>query len=122
MGMGNMLSGDDSRSANAKQAADSWCQRNLKCRNGRDYFGVAYAKTVKDPRQMTSADCGCQPIVERGVNVRDTGRNPTYGNIIPEKVGMNGLSESFIESLGSIGNLAIVGLAIYGGFCLAKKV
>jgi hypothetical protein len=35
---------------------------------------------------------------------------------------MNGLGESFLESLGSIANLAIIGLAIYGGFCLAKKL
>lgn len=36
--------------------------------------------------------------------------------------GVNGLGESFLESLGSIANLAIIGLAIYGGYCLAKKI
>jgi hypothetical protein len=36
--------------------------------------------------------------------------------------GVNGLGESFLESIGNVANLAIIGLAIYGGFCLAKKL
>lgn len=35
---------------------------------------------------------------------------------------MDGLGESFLESFGNLANLAIIGLAIYGGFCLAKKL
>ena len=68
--------------------------------------------------------CSCGKPIVTGSGVMTTSANRSYGgygNIIRSQ-GVNGLNESFLESLGSLGNLAIIGLAIYGGFCLAKKL
>lgn len=60
--------------------------------------------------------CWCSNLVPGTTSVErlTAGQMPT--------VGVNGLGESFLESLGGIANLAIIGLAIYGGYCLAKKI
>lgn len=68
--------------------------------------------------------CSCGKPIVTGSGVMTTSSNRSYGgygNIIRSQ-GVGGLNESFLESLGSLGNLAIIGLAIYGGFCLAKKL
>lgn len=65
--------------------------------------------------------CSCGKPFVTGSGVVATSASNGYGAIIPNQ-GVNGLNESFLESLGSLANLAIIGLAIYGGFCLAKKL
>jgi hypothetical protein len=60
-------------------------------------------------RRCYNGMCGCYSTV------------PSATGILVNTT-MNGLSESFLESIGNVANLAIIGLAIYGGFCLAKKL
>jgi hypothetical protein len=66
-------------------------------------------------RRCIGDRCSCYPIDKKFFRDRFM---TEYG----VKAGFHGLGESFLESVGSIANLAIIGLAIYGGFCLAKKL
>lgn len=60
--------------------------------------------------------CWCSNLVPGTTSVErmTTGQMPA--------VGVNGLGANFLDSVGNLANLAIIGLAIYGGFCLAKKL
>lgn len=99
----------------------SFCRGQIQCDPPNR---IAYSACEDTPNGMI-ARCSCKPPVTQteggGVRIAPSGG---YGNIIRSSGvnGVDGLNESFLESLGSIGNLAIIGLAIYGGFCLAKKL
>lgn len=86
------------------------CRETMSCTKGRcmSYEG-------------STNKCTCVPC-----NSADAfrGTMPSQRMIMPYQMPtgtVNGLGESFLESLGGIANLAIIGLAIYGGFCLAKR-
>lgn len=135
----NTLSG---LSATAKlpgrMAANAWCAKRMSCLNGRKPI----ATDVKHTWEMTTDDCSCVPeSASFGTGIRQSGNAlvprhfvmPRFSAMSRRRTGMgdvssydvtaiDGLGESFLESLGSLANLAIVGLAIYGGFCLAKKL
>lgn len=67
-------------------------------------------------RRCHNGMCWCSKLVPGTTSVErlTAGQMPT--------VGVNGLGANFLDSVGNLANLAIIGLAIYGGFCLAKKL
>ncbi len=67
-------------------------------------------------RRCHNGMCWCSKLVPGTTSVERITASPV--STMP----MNGLGESFLESIGNVANLAIIGLAIYGGFCLAKKL
>lgn len=85
------------------------CRETMSCTSGRC---MSY--------NYNNNKCTCVPC-DIDINATSGPTRGGYAGIIPVR-GVNGLNESFLESLGSLGNLAIIGLAIYGGFCLAKKL
>lgn len=89
-------------------------------RPGRYAVGIGgLSATICPPgqaRRCHMGQCWCSNLVPGTTSVERLTASPM--STMP----MNGLGESFLESLGSIANLAIIGLAIYGGFCLAKKL
>jgi hypothetical protein len=117
------ISGDAKTAAlkDLRYEADSWCNGSIRCQDGNGYTGQPYAKNVKDPRTMTSADCGCRPFYGRSGNspTQKAGRHAGYGNMIPRTVGVNGLNESFIESLEYNGMSGLSGTFDYKK-CLAR--
>lgn len=121
-----------------RMAANAWCAKRMSCLNGRKPI----ATDIKNTWEMTTDDCSCLPeSTSFGSSIRQSGntlvpryfvmprlsaksRNRAGMGYVPsyDVTAIDGLGESFLESLGSLANLAIVGLAIYGGFCLAKKL
>lgn len=94
-----------------RMAANAWCANKMSCLNGRKPI----ATNIKNTWEMTNDDCTCLP---QSVSYA-SGITPSFS--VPANRGVSGLNESFIESLGNLANLAILGLAIYGGYCLSKK-
>jgi hypothetical protein len=108
------LTGQDKKNAD-------YCKERMSCIPPANYLLVNNTGEGKPPK------CACvtQEQAERasgGVVVRQsTPITPRYTVGTPFYQGVGGLNESFLESLGGLANIAIVGLAIYGGYCLAKK-
>lgn len=102
-----------------------YCRDKMSCLPPYNYMLVSGSGTNVKCKCITKEQA--DRAVDGGIVIRpDGGRynraySVGYGNIIRSQ-GVGGLNESFLESLGSLGNLAIIGLAIYGGFCLAKKL
>ena len=93
------------------------CKETMSCTKGRC---MSYDGAVNK--------CTCVKCDSELVNRPNSGITPRYSSSdnMPARfgkvAGVNGLGESFLESIGNVANLAIIGLAIYGGFCLAKKL
>lgn len=91
------------------------CKETMSCTAGRcmSYDGASNKCTCEK----------CSSLVVNGSKPSITPRYSTNNTRPPRYVrGVNGLNANFLDSVGNLANLAIIGLAIYGGFCLAKKL